>query len=68
MAKIKIDESLCKGCALCVNVCPKKILQISADKINHKGYAPAEVTRKDECTSCTFCALICPDVAIEIRG
>jgi len=68
MAKVIINESLCKGCELCTSVCPKKILKLSEDKINHKGYFPAECIDVEKCIGCTFCALICPDVAIEIQA
>jgi 2-oxoglutarate ferredoxin oxidoreductase subunit delta len=69
--RIKIDKERCKGCGLCITVCPKKNLEIS-DKLNLKGYYPArskEETRKEsewECTGCAICAVQCPDVAIEV--
>lgn len=62
--KIKIDTERCKGCGLCVLVCPKGGIIISK-KSNKKGYFPAEATNAD-CTGCCFCALICPDAAIEV--
>ena len=68
MADVIIDESICKGCELCISVCPKKILKLSEDKINHRGYFPAYCTDIEKCIGCGFCALICPDVAIEIKA
>ncbi|MHC4580561.1 MAG: 4Fe-4S binding protein, partial [Planctomycetota bacterium] len=35
--KIKIDTERCKGCGLCVAVCPKGIIVICA-KSNRHGY------------------------------
>ncbi|MBU4037944.1 MAG: 4Fe-4S binding protein, partial [Proteobacteria bacterium] len=35
-----IDLDKCKGCGLCVDVCPKNVLEISTD-VNEKGYFPA---------------------------
>lgn len=67
MAFAKIDEEICKGCALCVNSCPKKIIRISDETINSKGYYVAEVFDKEKCTGCTSCALVCPDVAITVE-
>ena len=65
MEKINIDSQKCKGCRLCVTVCPLDIIEMS-DKRNEKGYCPAVVTDKDKCISCGRCAEICPDLAIKI--
>jgi len=67
MAKITVDESLCKGCGLCVMACPKQLLAISKDRINSKGLHPAEITDVSQCSGCTSCALMCPDVAITVE-
>jgi 2-oxoglutarate ferredoxin oxidoreductase subunit delta len=71
--RIIIDSRICKGCYLCISVCPNECIVISG-KLNEKGYHPAELAKtKDEedraCTGCTLCAIICPDIAIEVyRG
>lgn len=67
MEKIIIDEELCKGCSLCVSVCPKKILELSKTKINAKGYEPAECINQDECIACAMCAMMCPDMVITVK-
>ena len=43
MARIIVREEVCKGCEMCVNACPKKIIRLSKDRINAKGYHPAEL-------------------------
>ena len=67
MAKITINETVCKGCSLCTGVCPKKILELSKDKLNAKGYHPAEIIDESKCIGCAFCATICPDCAIKVE-
>lgn len=67
--KITIDRELCKGCYLCVSVCPQEVISTS-NKLNQMGYYPAEFKenrKKDKrCIGCAMCATICPDVAIEV--
>jgi len=64
--KITIDFELCKGCNLCVGVCPHKIIGLSKDQFNKKGHHPAIVMDTEKCTGCALCATICPDVAITV--
>ena len=67
MANVIFNEDKCKGCQLCTTVCPKGIVHMAKDRINSKGFHPAEVTEKDKCIGCAFCATICPDVVIEVE-
>jgi 2-oxoglutarate ferredoxin oxidoreductase subunit delta len=67
MARITINEELCKGCGLCTRACPKKLIEISKSKLNAKGYHPAVVTDETACTACASCARTCPDVVIRIE-
>ena len=62
--KIKINTERCKGCGLCVAVCPKGNVVISATS-NKNGYFPAISTNSD-CAGCAVCAIICPDAVIEV--
>ncbi|HDG62156.1 MAG TPA: 4Fe-4S dicluster domain-containing protein, partial [Thermotoga sp.] len=41
LGKVEIDQERCKGCGLCINACPTKVLRFSK-KFNSKGYHPAE--------------------------
>lgn len=66
MAKVEFREDLCKGCGLCVSVCPRKIVLLRQEKLNSKGYHPAGVDQMDQCTGCTMCATMCPDSVIEV--
>lgn len=67
MAKIIVDESLCKGCGLCVSSCPKHIIALKHDVINEKGYHPASLINEEECIGCKACATMCPDIAITVE-
>ena len=67
MAKLSIRTERCKGCGLCVNACPKKILVLSQDKINAKGHHPAEINDQEKCIACAFCATMCPDCVITVE-
>ncbi len=63
---IVINEDLCKGCRLCVPVCPFDLIHIG-DHYNSKGYRPAEMKDpQQQCTGCTLCATICPDAVITV--
>ena len=64
--KVTINEVICKGCGLCVSVCPKSVLALSTTKINPAGYNPAEMINED-CIACTSCAKMCPDCAIVVE-
>lgn len=66
MAKVTIDTSRCKGCGLCITVCPKGIIALS-EEINEKGYNPAKITNQDACIACAFCATMCPDTVITVE-
>ncbi len=66
MNKVVFHEDKCKGCELCTSVCPKKIVVMAKDRLNKKGFHPAQVIEQDKCIGCAFCATICPDTVIEV--
>ena len=61
MARIIVDEKVCKGCSMCIHACPKKIIALAKDRLNAKGYHPAA------CVGCAACATMCPDSAITVE-
>lgn len=67
MAKLTFKTDNCKGCGLCVDACPKKVLHLAPDKINKKGHHPAEAIREELCVGCASCAIMCPDCIIKVE-
>lgn len=60
MKKLVIQRQWCKGCRVCVEFCPKQVLDIDGeDKIYAK--------HPENCIFCNMCGLRCPDLAIEVR-
>ena len=64
MEKIKLNTKRCKGCYLCVSVCPVKALSPSGE-LGEQGYETVKVD-EEKCITCGSCYRICPDYAIEI--
>jgi 2-oxoglutarate ferredoxin oxidoreductase subunit delta len=62
---ITINSERCKGCELCLSVCPKKVLALGAS-MNSRGQHTAYPANAEWCIGCLQCADICPDAAIEI--
>ncbi len=65
MKRVVIDQERCKGCGLCAQVCPRKILVLS-NMVNTSGYHPVQCTDEEICMGCANCATVCPVTAFEI--
>ena len=63
---LTFQRDRCKGCGLCVQLCPKHILAL-VNGTNIKGYRPAICTDEAACVGCASCAKICPDSIITIE-
>ncbi|HET9521436.1 MAG TPA: 4Fe-4S dicluster domain-containing protein [Candidatus Limnocylindrales bacterium] len=63
---LDIASDRCKGCELCVHICPKHVLALDERVVNRLGYHPVYLTDAEACTSCALCARICPDVAFAV--
>jgi 2-oxoglutarate ferredoxin oxidoreductase subunit delta len=67
MPRVSFDENRCKGCSLCIDACPKGIVALSKDRMNAKGFHPAQIVSAEKCIACGFCAIMCPDVVIRVE-
>jgi len=56
---LKIDVDECKGCGLCIEACPPKVIGMN-DRLNHFGYKTAFYAGSG-CTGCGICFLVCPE-------
>lgn len=70
--KTEIIEAYCKGCNICVYICPKGVFAKSK-RLSDKGYFIPVVSAPDKCFNhgqnegkmkCELCVLSCPDQAI----
>ena len=67
MAKIIVDENVCKGCSMCVHACPLGLIALLGDVLNSKGYHPARLMQPEKCVGCAACATMCPDTALTVE-
>jgi 2-oxoglutarate ferredoxin oxidoreductase subunit delta len=51
----------CKGCRICVELCPTKVLAMDEEEDFPRIIAP------EKCTACHFCDTHCPDLAIVVK-
>jgi len=65
MSRIVILSEYCKGCELCISVCPKNCI-VRSDTLNSYGVYPMKFCEGAECIGCSQCAVMCPDTAIEV--
>ena len=56
---LRIDVDECKGCGLCIEACPPKVIGMN-ERMNHFGYKTAFYAGSG-CTGCGICFLVCPE-------
>jgi 2-oxoglutarate ferredoxin oxidoreductase subunit delta len=59
LVNIALNQRFCKGCEICIEICPNKCLEM-------KGSYPI-VKDINLCSKCMLCELECPDFAIAIE-
>jgi len=58
--QVRVNQTYCKGCEICVQACPRGVLALN-------DLRKAEVRRPEACTGCLSCEIYCPDVAIHVE-
>ena len=58
--KLDINAAWCKGCDICVKLCPERCLALN-------GHQVAYLKAPQACTGCRVCEWLCPDFAIDVR-
>ncbi|MFL9825698.1 2-oxoacid:acceptor oxidoreductase family protein [Rhodoplanes sp. SY1] len=57
---VTIDAAWCKGCGICVKLCPERCLAMDGPT--------AIVKTPTACTGCRVCEWLCPDFAVTVRN
>ena len=57
---IDVFNKWCKGCGLCIAICPKKFLELNEQ-------VKSVPVRPDDCIGCHQCDNVCPDMAITVK-
>lgn len=57
--RLDLDAEECKGCGLCVEACPPKVLRLAAH-MNRYGYHPVTYVGEG-CSGCGICFFACPE-------
>lgn len=59
-----IDTEACKGCLLCIDACPPRVLEMTTLTLNTRGYRYPVLFAG--CTGCRACSQICPDFVFQV--
>jgi NAD-dependent dihydropyrimidine dehydrogenase PreA subunit len=58
MLEVEIRETACRGCQMCVDICPTEVFTFDEKE------GKARVGEKEDCIGCLSCAYLCPSKAI----
>lgn len=60
VSHIDINTSWCKGCGICIGVCPTGVLDFDDRQ-------KAQVKYLEKCVNCKLCELLCPELAVSVE-
>jgi len=60
-----VFPTLCKGCGLCKEKCPKDVMDWS-DRLGFFGTPAISIKDPNNCIACGICQTVCPDCAIRL--
>lgn len=60
---VVVDVEACKGCELCIEACPPRVLKMGTE-VNARGYRYPLL--RPGCTGCKACSQICPDFVFQV--
>ena len=64
---VEIDQEWCKGCYICVDVCPVEGIFYIEQEVSDKGFRRVGAANMEKCTGCMLCELLCPDLAVFVK-
>lgn len=64
-AGVVLYSQYCKGCGICIELCPLRILKWSQLQ-NSDGYDVPFLPEPEKCTGCRVCEITCPEMAIDV--
>jgi 2-oxoglutarate ferredoxin oxidoreductase subunit delta len=65
--EIIINSEQCDGCQICIEFCPKNLLQLSENKCNSRMLHYVEIINSEDCLGCKQCERLCPTASLFIR-
>ncbi|MGR6999733.1 4Fe-4S dicluster domain-containing protein [Yinghuangia aomiensis] len=64
LGTLVIDTEACKGCELCIDACPPRVLRMTTNEVNERGYRYPQLL--PGCIACKACTAICPDFVFQV--